>query len=228
MCGRFTLTAPPRKIDEHFELTGTTGLAPRFNVAPSQPVATVTRPGNQRVLAMRRWGLIPPWAKDEKIGNRQINARWETAADRPAFRDACRQRRCLIPADGFFEWSGPARARQPYFIGLPSRSLFAFAGLWESWRNPSGETIETCAILTMPADAGVRELHHRMPVVVAPSRYEQWLDPAVIEPERLSAVVDDNLGSELRFFPVSERVNDVRIDDAACVERADPPQLSLF
>ena len=230
MCGRFTLTAPPAKIDDHFALVASaaTEFVPRFNIAPSQPVATVTAEGGSCQLTMRRWGLIPPWAKDEKIGNRQINARSETVADKPAFREAYRRRRCLIPADGFFEWSGPARSRQPYLIGLSARDLFAFAGLWESWRDPSGDAVESCAILTMPAGGRLRELHHRMPVVVAAKHYELWLDPKVGESERLGVAIAEHGCDALRFFPVSERVNDVRVDDPQCLDRIELRQPSLF
>ena len=138
MCGRFALTRPPQEIADHFDLDESPDIAPRFNIAPGQRVATVfaSETEDRSVLRLRRWGLIPSWAKDERIGNRQINARAETVAEKPAYRRAFRSRRCLVPGDGFYEWSGASPPKQAYYIGLEDRAIFAFAGLWE--RNPMG------------------------------------------------------------------------------------------
>jgi len=202
---------------------------PRFNIAPGQAVATVFVPDQQRdsVLRLRRWGLIPSWAKDERIGNRQINARVETVSEKPAFRDAFRHRRCLVPGDGFYEWSGAASPKQPYHIGLEDRGVFAFAGLWERWRNPSGRVIESCTVLTTEANGVLSELHSRMPVIVDPESYALWLDPDVSDPERLRPAVEGNLADTLRFNPVSLYVNDTRCDDPKCLDVADV-QPTLF
>lgn len=235
MCGRFTLTASPEQLAETFDLDEVPELAPRFNVAPSQAVATVFVPDTAesearapaRRCALRRWGLIPFWADDERIGNRQINARAETAAEKPAFREALRRRRCLVPANGFYEWSGPSRPKQPYFIGLPDRSLLGFAGLWERWKNPDGQVVESCAVLTTAANELLRELHDRMPVVIAPADYGAWLDPATRDAKKLARLQASQASDALTFFPVSHRVNDVACDDEGCLERIES-QPSLF
>ena len=215
MCGRFTLSTPPEGISDHFDLEAAPELVPRFNIAPGQAVATVSVPDPQRgsILQLRRWGLIPSWAKDERIGNRQINARVETVAEKPAFRDAVRRRRCLVPVDGFYEWSGAASPKQPYYIGIEGRALFAFAGLWERWRNPSGRVIESCTLLTTEANEVLSELHSRMPVIVDPESYALWLDPDVRDLEPLKPALQGKLADTLQFYPVSLHVNDTRRDD---------------
>ena len=220
MCGRFTLSTAPTEIADHFGLDEVPELGARFNVAPGQLIATIFRAGEDRqsVLSQRRWGLVPSWAKDEKIGNRLINARAETASEKPSFRVALRRRRCLIPADGFYEWSGAKGSKQPYFIGLEGRAPFAFAGLWEHWTDSEGETLESCTLLTTEATQHLSGLHGRMPVIVDPADYGLWMDPEVKEPDLLSPVIDRNLGGALDFYPVSPHVNDVRHDDPRCLE----------
>ena len=220
MCGRFSLSTPPTEIADHFGLDEEPVLEARFNVAPGQSVATVSDSGedNRRVLSLRRWGLVPSWAKDSKIGNRLINARAETVAEKPSFRSALRHRRCLVPADGFYEWAGSKSPKQPYFIGLEGRSLFAFAGLWERWTDPEGEPLESCTLLTTAAAEHLRAVHHRMPVIVEPADYGHWLDPAVKDPDLVSPVIDRNLGNALDFYPVSQYVNDVHHDDPRCLD----------
>jgi len=220
VCGRFTLSTPPTEVADHFGLDEVPELAARFNVAPGQRIATVSDSGEVRrsSLSLRRWGLVPSWAKDPKIGNRLINARAETVAEKPSFRTALRRRRCLIPADGFYEWAGSKGPKQPYYIGLEGRALFAFAGLWERWVDPEGEPLESCALLTAAASAQLRAVHHRMPVIVDPADYARWLDPDVEEPDLLSPVIDRNLGSALEFYPISPYVNNVRHDDPRCLE----------
>ncbi len=220
MCGRFSLSTPPTEIAEHFHLDEVPALEPRFNVAPGQWIATIARAGDEdrSELSMRRWGLVPSWSKDEKIGNRLINARAETVTEKPSFRTALRRRRCLVPADGFYEWSGRKGAKQPYYIGLEGRALFAFAGLWERWTPPEGEPIETCTLLTTAASERLRALHERMPVIIDSSDYDLWMDPEIREPEIVSPVIDRNLGSALEFYPISHHVNDVRHDDPRCLE----------
>ncbi len=220
MCGRFTLSTSPTVIADHFGLEAVPELRARFNVAPGQDIATVSAPTAERgpQLAPRRWGLVPSWAKDEKIGNRLINARAETAAEKPSFRSALRRRRCLVPADGFYEWAGPKGAKQPHLIDLEGRALFAFAGLWERWKDPAGAALESCTLLTTAASENLSALHARMPVIVDPADYVLWLDPQVDDPRLVAPVIDRNLGSALRFHPVSKYVNDVRHDDPRCLE----------
>ncbi len=220
MCGRFTLSTSQSAIADHFSLDEIPEFGARFNVAPGQDIATISVLGEERrwVLSPRRWGLVPSWAKDEKIGNRLINARAETAAEKPSFRSALRRRRCLVPADGFYEWAGPKGSKQPYFFGLGDRGLFAFAGLWERWTDPEGRAVESCTLLTTEATEYLSALHGRMPVIVDPVDYGLWMDPDVVEPDLVSPVIDRNLGSALDFYPISQHVNDVRHDDPRCLE----------
>jgi len=225
VCGRFSLSTPPTEIAEHFHLGEAPALEPRFNVAPGQWIATIARVADEQrsVLSMRRWGLVPSWSKDEKIGNRLINARAETVAEKPSFRTALRRRRCLVPADGFYEWAGRKGAKQPYFIGFEGRALFAFAGLWERWTPPEGEPIDTCTLLTTAASEQLRTLHDRMPVIVDPHDYDLWMDPDVREPDLVSPVIGRNRGSALDFYPISHHVNDVHHDDPRCLEPISDP-----
>lgn len=221
MCGRFSLSTSPAAVADHFGLEQTPALEPRFNIAPGQRIATIAAesPEDARPqLRWCRWGLVPFWAKDARIGQRLINARAETAAEKPAFRNALRGRRCLVPADGFYEWTGSQGAKQPYFIAFADRALFAFAGLWERWSDPDGEVVDSCALLTRSADEKLRALHERMPVIVDPRDYALWIDPAVTQPERLSSALARSLGATLEAVAVSSHVNDVRRDDPRCIE----------
>lgn len=223
MCGRFTLTTTPEEVAEHFGLDQVPLLSPRFNIAPGQPIATIAKvsAGARPALALRHWGLIPAWAKDRKLGNRLINARVETVAERPSFRDAFRRRRCLVPADGFYEWASHAGgARQPVHIALPGRRCFAIAGLWESWRDPRGASIESCTLLTTEAHPKLRALHDRMPVILDPAEYAAWLDPRPADDATLMRLARGAPAEGFELKAVSRRVNDVRVDDAACLEPA--------
>jgi putative SOS response-associated peptidase YedK len=226
MCGRITLSTPADIVAEFFGLVDIVPLQSRYNIAPSQPLATVRvdiETGARRLFEIR-WGLIPPGAKDPVIGNRMINARAETAAHRPAFREALRKRRCLVVADGFYEWRGTGRARQPYLVRLPDGSPFGLAGLWEVWHGPEGRRIESGAILTTGANATLRPIHDRMPVIIPRAGFGLWLDPTAADPQSVAALLapDDTL--ELRAQPVTTHVNDPRNDDPRCIE----PQGSLF
>jgi putative SOS response-associated peptidase YedK len=223
MCGRFTLTTTPEELAQEFGLGEAPLLAPRFNIAPTQPIATISRDpkAGQRALVPRRWGLIPYWAKDPKIGNRMINARVETLTQKPAFRDAYQLRRCLVPADGFFEWSaGPGGARQPHHIALPQRRCFAIAGLWERWRDPAGASLESCTLLTTEALPGLRALHDRMPVIVAPEDYATWLAPQAPDEATLHRIALGAPAEALAWRPVGRQVNDPRFDDPAVLAPA--------
>ena len=217
MCGRFTLTTPPEQIARDFDLDETPDLAPRYNIAPGQDVAVVrcsSEPG-RRQLSMFRWGLVPHWARDPRVGSRMINARSETAAEKPAFRDAFRQRRCVLPADAFFEWR--TSAHQPFHIHLRGGGLFGFAGLWESWEGRGGEGLESCTILTTEANADLRELHDRMPVILRPSDYAAWLDPEARDSVALGALLRSWPEGGIDLHAVSRRVNSPRHDDPDCV-----------
>ena len=226
MCGRFTLRAPGEEVAAFFDPGGPgPDLRPRYNIAPGQLVAAVRAEGAERRIAMLRWGLVPGWAKDPAIGHRLINARAETAHEKPAFRRAFAARRCLIPADGFYEWERAGGRRQPWFIGArEGGGLFAFAGLWERWRVREGvrltgalagarpgDAVETCAILTTAANAALAPIHGRMPVILPPEAFGPWLAGAAAAlapcpPEALSA------------FRVGPLVNSPGNDDPRCVE----------
>jgi len=226
MCGRFTLTATPDEVSRQFGLSEIPRLLPRFNIAPSQPIATIsTAPESAlRVLVPRRWGLIPGWAKDPKIGNRMINARIETLAEKPAFRTALRKRRCLVPASGFYEWAvRPGGAKQPHHIALPGGSCFAIAGLWESWRDPTGATVESCTLLTTAAIPKLREVHDRMPVILDPADFAIWLAPGAPDEQTLRRLARGATCEALELHPVGRRVNDPRFDDPACLAPAGGP-----
>jgi putative SOS response-associated peptidase YedK len=204
------------------------GLAlprPRWNVAPTQQVAAIRLdPGDpRRKLVQLRWGLIPSWAKDASIGARTINARSETVATKPAFRDALRRRRCLIPATGFYEWEKLGKLRQPWRIVLRSREPFAMAGLWERWRPPEGPSVETCTILTTEANELVRPLHDRMPVILARAAWEPWLDVERFGPAEVLPLLRPYPSEELERYAVGREVNDVRNDHRRLIEPLPPP-----
>jgi putative SOS response-associated peptidase YedK len=222
MCGRTALTASPEDLREVFGLDETPDLVPHYNVPPSQPVAVI-REGMRRIELLR-WGLIPRWADDPKVGHRLSLARIESVATTPAFRDALRKRRCLVVVDGFFEWDAGGAPRQPYFIRRPDRAPFALAGLWDRWSSKDGEVIESCAILTQPARPPVDAVHGRMPLVLEKEAWDPWLDS---RQEDVGSLLHERT-PELVAYPVSLHVNDPRHDDPRCLEQSEPEQRSLF
>ena len=215
MCGRYALTSSPAVIAERFHLLWTPELAPHYNIAPGQAIPVVRETGQGRELAFLRWGLIPSWAKEASIGMRLINARGETLADKPAFRSAYRQRRCLIPADAFYEWKAIAGRKQPYCIRLRDEGPFGMAGLWEHWKAPDGQMVESCTIVTVDANALIAQLHDRMPLIVAPEDYDAWL---TAESKELPHAV---AAGDMRYHPVSPLVSNARNDVPACLEPID-------
>ena len=218
MCGRFTLFGPDVVLSKNFGVPVSFGITPRFNIAPSQPVLAVrTSTGKEgREAVFLRWGLIPHWAKDPSIGNRLINARAETVAEKPAFRRAFRERRCLVPADGFYEWRKVDRRKQPFYIRMRDGRPFAFAGLWDHWET-GGSTIETCAILTTAANAVLSPIHDRMPVILSPSDYALWLDPGISEQDRLVPLFRPYPEQDMEAFPVRAIVNNPKMEDPRCI-----------
>jgi putative SOS response-associated peptidase YedK len=226
MCGRFTLRVPASVVAEQFAVFETLPWRARYNIAPSQPVAAVrlatasTKAERPRELVWLRWGLIPSWADDPAIGNRLINARAETAAQKPAFRAAMRQRRCLVVADGFYEWQRTGKRKVPYLIRLRDESPFGFAGLWESWEGPDHSAIQSCTILTTEANDLVRPVHDRMPVIIAPSDYDRWLDPAVTNAQQLMPLLRPYPSDQMTAYAVNPLVNSPANDEPACVEPA--------
>jgi putative SOS response-associated peptidase YedK len=215
-------------LAEQFAVFEVPPFAARFNIAPSQPIAVVRlapgRPEPQRELAWLRWGLIPSWAKDPAIGNRMINARSETAAEKPAYRAAMRRRRCLVAADGFYEWQRTGKRKQPYFIHLRDDRPFAFAGLWESWEGPDHAAIESCTLLTTEPNELIRPIHNRMPVILGQDDYSRWLDPAAQDSRKLTPLLRPFPSDAMAAHPVSTLVNNPAHEDPQCVE----PQRDLF
>ena len=211
---------PGKSLAEHFRLAEEPSLGPRYNIAPTQPVAIIKpKAGTSlRELKVVRWGLIPSWAKDAKMSARFINARSETASEKPAFRAAFKMRRCLIPADGFYEWKKLEKGRPPYLVALASRLLFAFAGLWETWKSPDGELIESCTMLTTDANELIQPIHDRMPAILSPNDYELWLNPHTKTTESLEHVLKPFPSEEMVMFPVSGKVNKASYDNADCLE----------
>lgn len=214
MCGRYTLKTPLDALVKQLDLTGQSpALSPSYNVAPTQNVAAVM---SGRRLETLRWGLIPSWAKDEGIGARLINARAETVNEKPAFRSAFRRRRCLIPADGFYEWRRVNGGKQPYYITLRGGEPFVFAGIWESWSSPE-EDVLSCAIITTRANSLVAEIHDRMPVIIPAAAYDDWLDPEIDAHEAL-ALLEPYPADAMDAYPVSTHVNRPANNDERCVQ----------
>ena len=218
MCGRFRLSRSKEIIAEHFDTPDEIEWSPRYNIAPAQPVAVVRQNSERpvRQLSVIRWGLIPSWAKDANIGYKMINARSETVVEKPAYRESFKTRRCLIPANGFYEWKKEGKTKQPFHFGMHDDSLFAFAGIWDRWKNPLGEIIETCSILTTTPNALLADVHDRMPVIMPLEHYDLWLDPGFKGTDDLRELLRPYEPSLMRRYPVSTRVNLVKNDDPYC------------
>jgi putative SOS response-associated peptidase YedK len=239
MCGRYTISTPPQVVAELFDLPGIPSYPSRYNLAPTQeaPVVRVVRPGEPRRLDLVRWGLIPSWAKGAAIGNRMINARSEGVADKPAFRSSFKKKRCLVAADGFYEWKKQgAGPKQPYLIRRRDHRPFAFAGLWSSWHDPAqGGPLDTFTILTTTPNATMKPLHDRMPVILAKPDFDLWLDPKEESVDRLSPLLVPCPDDLLEAVPVSRAVNSPAHDAPDCIaplvdDAPSPPtgNLSLF
>lgn len=213
MCGRFVGFRPLEELIGYFPIdVACDEITQNFNVAPTQEVLSIVRQNDQNHLVRLNWGLVPFWAKDKSIGGRLINARSETAGSKPSFRTAFRKRRCLILADGFYEWTGDKGNKQPMFLTLPDGNPFAFAGLWETWNNKGKEETpyRSCTILTREASESVKPIHHRMPVILKPDVYGTWLDPANQDATKLQEVIENQIYTELKAVPVSKQVNSAK------------------
>jgi putative SOS response-associated peptidase YedK len=224
MCGRFVLSTPADAIAEEFAaLTAGLVLRPRYNIAPMQDVAVVRMSGGQRVLAQLRWGLIPFWAKDPAIASKLINARAESAATKPSFREALKKRRCIVPATGFYEWKKEGTRRQPWYF-RPSRpgALLAIAGMWERWKDPEGNPVDTVCLLTSEANSVLSPVHDRMPVLLDRTGVTRWLDDSVSDVTKLQDLLVPAPAEALGAHPVSTAVNSVRNDDARNIESMEP------
>ena len=223
MCGRYSQRQSAKIIAQVFQVDEVPTLEPRYNIAPTQSVPTVLQTSalTNRQFKMLHWGLIPSWAKDSKMGAKLINARAETVAEKPAFRSAFRQRRCLVLADGFYEWQQQEqkKQKQPFYFHLSDERPFAFAGLWEHWKGEDGEEIQSCTLLTTEANELMQPIHNRMPVILDPKDYDLWLDLEVKKPELLQPLLHPYRSEEMTAYPVSKVVNKPSNDSAECIER---------
>ena len=238
MCGRFTLTnpteavrdlfgySPPSEDDEHVLERA---WRRRYNIFPTQDVLIARILAGFEGLGVDplRWGLVPSWAKDLRQGARMINARSETVAEKPAFRSSFKKRRCLVPADGFYEWKKVGKDKQPYYIRMLGHEPFAMAGLWATWASPAGENVASFAILTSEANEIVAEIHHRMPVILPKQAFESWLDPANTDTDKLLEMLASSLDCKLELFPVDERVGKAGNDDITCIQPLRQGELEL-
>ena len=218
MCGRYRLSRKKQIVEEYFAaVSEDEEWSPRFNIAPTQCVPVIRQNPKRpvRELSLVRWGLIPSWSKDSSAAVRMINARSETASTKPAFRDALKFRRCLIPADAFYEWQKVGKAKQPYCFEVGEGELFAFAGIWDRWKD-GGNTVETCSILTTAPNAVTSAVHDRMPVILDPDSSDLWLDPGMSEMSAASALLKPYDAGRMRCYPVSSRINHVANDDQEC------------
>jgi putative SOS response-associated peptidase YedK len=217
MCGRYAVTSAPEAIRALFGYPEQPNFPPRYNVAPTQPIAIVRLMDGKRQFALVRWGLLPSWVKDPKDFTLVINARGESVLDKPAFSAAMKRRRCLVPADGFYEWKAIGAGKQPYYVR--AKSPLAFAGLWETWTGPNGEEMETAAIVTTRANRTLADIHERMPVVVSPDAYNLWLDCANVDDKTAASLIAPAPDELLEAYEVSTAVNRTANDDAKLIER---------
>jgi putative SOS response-associated peptidase YedK len=234
MCGRYRLSRHVEILGEEFyaEYADLEWEA-HYNIAPTQQVPVIRQDPKEPVrrVSLLRWGLVPYWAKDPSIGARMINARAETAASKPVFQEALQRKRCLVPADGFYEWKRTAKSKQPFCFEVREGKLFAFAGLWDRWRGPNGAVLETCTILTTAPNQLLADVHDRMPVILTPEDYDLWLDRGFRDPVAATELLKPYDGRQMRRYPVSSRVNNVANDDAECckpLELLQGAQAGLF
>jgi putative SOS response-associated peptidase YedK len=231
MCGRYRLSRRKQIVEAHFSsASGEEDWNPRYNIAPTQLVPVICQNPKQpiRELSLLRWGLIPSWMKDSSGAATTINARSETAGTKPAFRDALKSRRCLIPADGFYEWQRVGKTKQPYCFEVGNAQMFAFAGIWDRWKDPSGNWVKTCSILTTTPNAVTSAVHDRMPVILDPDNYDLWLDPGMQDASTVSDMLKPCDAQLMRCYAISTRINHVANDDEECSEPVELTQARLF
>ena len=224
MCGRFVGFSSVEMLQKHFPIdVADIEATPNYNIAPTQEIITIARHEGKNYLQKYFWGLVPFWAKDLSIGTKLINARSETAATKPSFRNAFKKRRCLIPANGFYEWQKSKKGKQPMFLTLPDGSPFAFAGLWEIWndKGKNEDPYHSCTILTREASESVKPIHHRMPVILKPEAFDAWLDPDNQNIDLLSNIIQNQIYIELMSVPVSREVNSVKNNNPENIKRID-------
>jgi putative SOS response-associated peptidase YedK len=222
MCGRFTRSQSIPAIAEEFGAQPVLwDLEPSYNIAPTQKVAVIITDGVKRLVPVR-WGLVPSWAKDPSIGSKMINARAETITEKASYRRAFKKRRCLVVADGFYEWQTTGGARRPMYIRLKSGKPFGFAGLYEVWKSPEGEEVTTCTIITTEANEFMKPIHERMPVIIPREHQDNWLDPTIEDHTTLLELLKSNPATEMEAYPVSKRVNSPSNNSPECVKRLEP------
>jgi len=219
MCGRFALRTEAKSLAKQFQVTEAPTIEARYNIAPTQSILAVKATPDGREMNWFKWGLVPSWAKDASMGARLINARSETVTEKPAFRDAFKRRRCLIPSDGFFEWQRIGSKKQPFFFHLKDGQPFGFAGLWDSWTGEDGKIIESCTILTTTANEVLAPVHDRMPVIVHVEDYELWLDEDMRTQKLLKDLLQPYPADEITSYPVSTLVNNIRRQGADLIEQ---------
>ena len=219
MCGRFVLTTTSEQIRQSFGVSDVPSIAPRYNIAPTQDIVAICQNGDgYRHVRTFRWGLIPHWSKDAASGDKMINARSETVHDKPSFRQPIRFHRCLVPASGFVEWQRqPDGSKQPFYIQRKDGKLLAMAGIWDTWKGPD-HVIASCSILTTTANSLVARLHDRMPVLLSPSEYDQWLDRSITDPQQLNGMYAPYPADPLQAIPISALINNPRHDSPDCLE----------
>jgi len=222
MCGRFILTASPQQLRGLFAYPEQPNFPARYNIAPTQPIAVVRLMNGHRQFALMRWGLLPAWVKDPKQLSLLFNARGESINDKPSFRAAMRHRRCLIPADGFYEWHASGKTKQPYFVHRRDGAPFAFAGLWETWSGPNGEELDTATIVTTRANDTLKPIHERMPVIVPENSFDTWLNTGAVDAEAAAALIAPAPDDLLEAYPVSAAVGRTANDNAALIVRVEP------
>lgn len=221
MCGRFALKAPPAELMSRFGLDECADFAPRYNIPPGTEIPVIRQsPEGKRVLHLLRWGLVPHWSKDAAIGAKLNNARGESVAEKPSFRDAFKRRRCLIPASGFYEWKTEGKNKQPYYISLKSGEPMALGGLWESWKAPDGTLLRTACIITTGPNEVMAPIHDRMPVIIPSEHWQDWLNAS---PEAITGLVVPSAADVMQAWPVSRRVSKTQDDDVGLIEPIDVP-----
>ena len=220
MCGRYAQRTDPKRLAKEFKVAEVLNVEPRYNIAPTQEVLAVRESPDGREMTLYKWGLVPSWAKDASVGAKLINARGETVTEKPSFREAFRRRRCVIPADGFYEWQRKNGRKQPFFFRMMDERPFGFAGLWERWEGEGGEVINSCAILTTEANEVLRPVHDRMPVILHPDDYELWLGAEARELGLVKEMLRPYPAEEMVGYPVGRGVNSPRNQGAGLLERA--------
>jgi putative SOS response-associated peptidase YedK len=220
MCGRYAQRTDPKKLAKEFDVAEVAAVEPRYNIAPTQNILGVRTVSDEREMTFFKWGLIPSWAKDTSMGARLINARSETVEEKPAFRQAFKQRRCIIPADGFYEWRREGGKKQPFFFRMRDERPFGFAGLWERWEGDAGQAVNSCTILTTAANEVLRPVHDRMPVILHPDDYELWLDVDARKHDLVKELLRPYAAEEMLGYPVGTSINNPQNQGATLIERA--------